>query len=76
MKTQAKSELWMAIRELYKWRRGYHGWSSKVFDLIEKTRDPAIKANCPDLYMAYEMWKAHPNEDAFFMSNNMKPEED
>lgn len=73
---KSNSELWLAIRELYKWRRGLNSsWSGIVFDRLEQSKDKAhIKANCPALFTAYEMWKAHSNEDAFFLLNHFKPE--
>lgn len=73
------SELWLALRELYRWRKLSHNrsMSATVFNHLElRDSERFIEEKYPYLKMAYDMWKRHANEDTFFAINNFAPEED
>lgn len=64
-------DVWLAIRDLYRWRQlsQHLPENSSVFDRIERGA-PAPEAHTE----AYKRWKEHPSEDVFFQLNHFSPE--
>ena len=73
------SELWLALRELYRWRKLKHNrsMSSSIFDRLAREEQVTfIEEHYPYYKMAYDMWRAHKNEDVFFGINHFAPDEE
>ncbi len=69
-------ELWLAVRELYRWRKSYNTRSTSygVFDRLSRSEDvPRIELIYPYYKMAYDMWVRHKCEDTFFSLHELEP---
>ncbi len=75
-KSHSSHELWLAIRELYKWRHGANlSWTGRVFDSLLRGEDVIfITANSPILREAFEMWREHPSEENFWKIHFIRPD--
>jgi hypothetical protein len=72
------TELWLALRDLYAWRKlaSTKSLSSTVYDRIHNDEYAEfIEERYPYHKMAYDLWKRHKSEDTFFALNHFKPDE-
>jgi len=71
-----RGQLWLAIREVYRWVHGHHGYANSIFERLEKGIGREwIEKEFPYLAMAFDLWRRHKNKDTFFAINNIRPDD-